>query len=134
MSLIFRKSMKIAPGLRVNLSKRGASVSLGSNGARLTASKRGITTTTGLPGSGISNREFKSWDDVYKAREKSMRRAEHSAEERAAFARHPFIMILSAALLGLAVLSLIIPPIPFWAFFPSFLGAVVLYVVGVQWK
>lgn len=134
MSLIFRKSIKIAPGLRVNLSKRGASVSFGTKGARLTASKRGVTTTTGIPGTGLSNREFKSWEDVYKAREKSARRAERSAEERAAFARHPFIMLLSAALLALAILSIIIPPIPFWIFFPGFLGAVILYVVGVEWK
>lgn len=133
MAFIFRKSMKIAPGLRVNLSKSGASVSLGTKGARLTASKRGVTTTTGLPGTGLSNREFKSWDNIYKARE-TAKRIDRSNEERAAFTRHPFIMVLSAVLLGLAVLSIIIPPIPFWAFFPCLLGAIVLYGVGVQSK
>jgi len=36
----FRKSLKIAPGVRINLSKRGAGVSGGTKGAKLSVNTR----------------------------------------------------------------------------------------------
>jgi Protein of unknown function (DUF4236) len=36
----FRKSVKLAPGLRLNLSKRGAGLSAGPRGAKLSANTR----------------------------------------------------------------------------------------------
>lgn len=36
----FRKSLKIAPGVRLNLNKRGASVSAGPRGAKVSANTR----------------------------------------------------------------------------------------------
>lgn len=50
----FRKIFKIAPGFRVNLSKRGLSTSIGKAGATLNIGKRGIRPTVGLPGTGLS--------------------------------------------------------------------------------
>jgi len=41
MAFGFRKSIKLAPGVRVTLSKRGASVSGGPRGAKLSANTRG---------------------------------------------------------------------------------------------
>lgn len=46
----FRKSIKIAPGVRINLSKKGVSASLGTKG--LTYNTRGRVTAS-IPGSGI---------------------------------------------------------------------------------
>jgi hypothetical protein len=43
----------VLPGLRVNLSKSGASLSVGVRGAHLTLGKRSRV-TVGLPGSGLS--------------------------------------------------------------------------------
>jgi Protein of unknown function (DUF4236) len=37
----FRKSVKLAPGLRLNLSKRSAGVSFGPRGAKLSVNSRG---------------------------------------------------------------------------------------------
>lgn len=55
MGFRFRKSFKIAPGVRVNLNKKSASISVGTKGARITKSTSGRTTTTvGIPGTGIS--------------------------------------------------------------------------------
>lgn len=55
MGFRFRKSFKIAPGVRVNLNKKSASISVGTRGARITKSTSGRTTTTvGIPGTGIS--------------------------------------------------------------------------------
>jgi hypothetical protein len=41
MSLGFRKSFKLAPGVRLNLSRRSAGVSVGPRGAKLSANTRG---------------------------------------------------------------------------------------------
>ncbi|MCB9085235.1 MAG: DUF4236 domain-containing protein [Bdellovibrionaceae bacterium] len=54
MSFRFRRSVKIAPGLRLNVGKTGMSVSAGVRGARVTIGKRGVTKTLGIPGTGIS--------------------------------------------------------------------------------
>ena len=56
MVLRFRRSIRILPGIRVNLSKSGASVSVGGRGATVNVSKRGVTRTVGIPGTGISDR------------------------------------------------------------------------------
>lgn len=56
MGLYFRKSIKIAPGLRLNFSKRGTSVSIGPRGAKLNIGKSGTYITTGIPGTGIYSR------------------------------------------------------------------------------
>jgi hypothetical protein len=56
-SFRFRKSIKLAPGLRLNLGKKSIGISAGVRGARYsinTAGKR--TTSVGLPGTGLSYR------------------------------------------------------------------------------
>lgn len=65
MSWRFRKTIKILPGVRINLGKRGASVSAGVPGARVTVGKDHITRSVGLPGTGLSNvtRTPRSSDD-----------------------------------------------------------------------
>ncbi|MCV2445591.1 DUF4236 domain-containing protein [Acinetobacter bereziniae] len=55
MGFNFRKSIKIMPGVRVNLTKKGvSSVSVGKNGARVNLGKKGTRATVGLPGTGLS--------------------------------------------------------------------------------
>ena len=49
-----QERIRILPGVHVNLSKRGVSLSLGGPGASINFSKRGTRTTVGLPGTGIS--------------------------------------------------------------------------------
>lgn len=49
-----RKSIKVAPGVRINLSKSGVSTSLGPRGAKVNISKRGVRATTRIPGTGRS--------------------------------------------------------------------------------
>lgn len=58
MALGIRKSIKIAPGVRINISKSGVSTSLGVKGATVNLSKRGTRVTTGIPGTGISSSKF----------------------------------------------------------------------------
>lgn len=54
MGFRFRKSIKIIPGVRVNISKTGVSTSIGGKGATVNVSKRGARGTVGLPGTGVS--------------------------------------------------------------------------------
>ena len=57
MGLRFRRSIRLAPGLRLNLAKRGGSVSVGGGGASLNIGRDGTRGTVGLPGTGLSYRE-----------------------------------------------------------------------------
>ena len=57
MSFRFRKRIKLAPGLRVNVSKGGASTTIGPRGASITVGKQGVHANVGLPGTGLSFRE-----------------------------------------------------------------------------
>lgn len=55
MGLRFRKSIKILPFVRVNLTKKGiSSVSISGKGLTVNRSRRGTRVTTSLPGSGLS--------------------------------------------------------------------------------
>lgn len=54
MAFRIRKSFKIAPGLRVNVSKSGLSTSVGGKGTTVNLSKRGTKVTNSIPGTGIS--------------------------------------------------------------------------------
>src|SRR5258708_568629 len=57
----YRSSIRLARGLRFNLSKSGASLSVGHRGAAVNLGRRGIRGTVGLPGSGISYSETAPW-------------------------------------------------------------------------
>jgi Protein of unknown function (DUF4236) len=55
MGFRFRRSLRILPGVRVNISKRGlSSVSIGRRGLTLNVGRKGTKETIGLPGTGIS--------------------------------------------------------------------------------
>ncbi len=62
MGFRFRRSLKIFPGVRWNLSKRGSSLSFGGRGAHYTVGSSGSRFTFGLPGTGMS------WTDYHPAR------------------------------------------------------------------
>lgn len=57
MGVRFRKSIKLAPGIRMNFSGGGVSWTLGPRGASVGVGKRGAYLNTGIPGTGFYNRE-----------------------------------------------------------------------------
>jgi Protein of unknown function (DUF4236) len=61
MGLSFRKRLKIAPGLWVNLNKGIPSVSLGEGPFTLNVGKRGVRTTESLRGTGLSASQQIPW-------------------------------------------------------------------------
>lgn len=55
MSLKFKKSIKILPGIKLNISKNGlSSVTIGKQGTSVNISRKGSKATLGIPGTGIS--------------------------------------------------------------------------------
>jgi hypothetical protein len=56
-SLRFRRSIKLAPGIRWNFSGSGTSWTLGPRGASISVGKRGTFLNTGIPGTGFYSRE-----------------------------------------------------------------------------
>lgn len=54
MGLRIRKSIKIAPGVRLNFGKKGISTSIGKRGVGVTFGPTGATTHISIPGTGIS--------------------------------------------------------------------------------
>jgi hypothetical protein len=62
MAWSFRRRIKIIPGVHLNFSKNGISTSIGVRGASLTFSQKGTYLNTGIPGTGIYNRQKISSD------------------------------------------------------------------------
>ena len=54
MGFRFHKSFKVAPGVRLNISKKKVSTTIGPRGAKLTIGSSGTRFTTSIPGTGIS--------------------------------------------------------------------------------
>src|ERR1035437_8055453 len=64
--LRFRRTLRVAPGIRLNLSKRGLSTSFGPRGLHYTVGHGRRRTTVGIPGTGLwyttySQRQARSW-------------------------------------------------------------------------
>lgn len=58
MAMKFRKSIKVAPGVKVTLSRHSASVSVGPKGLKHSVNTKGeIHRTTSIPGTGLYDRQ-----------------------------------------------------------------------------
>lgn len=87
MAFRFRKSFKVAPGLRLNVSRSGPSVSVGGRGLTANFSSRGTRTTLSIPGSGLSfasssGRSVYAEQRRFERAEKQRRREEALAQVR----------------------------------------------------
>ncbi|WP_025328930.1 DUF4236 domain-containing protein [Bibersteinia trehalosi] len=57
MAFKFRKRIKIAPGITLNLSKKGVSTTIGGKGASVNIGKKGTYLNTSIPGTGFYDRK-----------------------------------------------------------------------------
>jgi hypothetical protein len=57
MGFRFSRRIKIAPGVRLNVSQSGLSTSVGRKGAWMTFGSKGTRSTVGIPGTGLSYTE-----------------------------------------------------------------------------
>jgi hypothetical protein len=58
MPIRFYRQFTLFPGVKVNVSKTGMSITIGGKGFHLNFSKRGVMQTTNLPGKGLSHRSY----------------------------------------------------------------------------
>lgn len=56
MGFRFRRSIRLAPGIRLNLSSRGLSATVGPRDASINVGPRGTYANVGVPGTGLSSR------------------------------------------------------------------------------
>nr|DAI36379.1 MAG TPA: Protein of unknown function (DUF4236) [Caudoviricetes sp.] len=57
MAFKLRKRVKIAPGVNINVSKKGVSATLGGKGASVNVGQNGTYLNTSIPGTGLYNRQ-----------------------------------------------------------------------------
>ena len=57
MAFRFRRRIKVAPGVHLNIGKNGVSTSIGTRGASITMGSKGTYLNTSIPGTGIYNRQ-----------------------------------------------------------------------------
>ena len=57
MTFRFRRTVRLAPGVRLNIGKRGVSLSMGPRGASVTVGGSGAFFNAGIPGTGLSSRQ-----------------------------------------------------------------------------
>lgn len=120
MGIFFRKSVKVAPGVRLNFGKRGTSVSIGPRGAKVNFNKRGTYLNTSIPGTGIYMREKISGEN------KNQRYASNKQSDIEAINRNPLRFFVLFICFGLAWLIPLLGGGSWW-FFPSFIiGGIVL--------
>lgn len=58
MPIRFRKTFKLLPGVKINVSKHGISTTVGPRGMHLTFNRYGVRQSVGLPGSGLSETSY----------------------------------------------------------------------------
>ena len=61
MGFRFRRRIKIAPGIRLNIGKNGMSTSVGRRGFTMNIGRGKTRTTVGLPGTGLSYSDGSSY-------------------------------------------------------------------------
>lgn len=105
MGFRFRKSIKVAPGVRATIGKKSASISVGTKGARYTVNTSGRkTTTVGVPGTGLSHVSTSS-SSKRKGASGSSGAVEYSPRKCKVFAIIFLVLAAVSLLIGLPTLS-----------------------------
>lgn len=58
MSIRFRRTLHVLPGVHLNVSKHGISTTVGARGMHLTFNRYGVRQSVGLPGTGLSETSY----------------------------------------------------------------------------
>lgn len=112
MGFRFRRSIRLGKGLRINLSKSGASLSVGRRGATVNFGPKGEKLTVGLPGTGLSYSKMLGRTHPSERRSQPPVEPEHPADTSPPPAGQPFkfrslvpflvfLAVLIGALIGL---------------------------------
>jgi hypothetical protein len=85
MPIRFHRQFTLFPGVKVNVSKTGMSITIGGKGFHLNFSKRAVMQTTNLPGKGLSHRSYlfkNEEDDETKKESGEEKRSSNQSEEK----------------------------------------------------
>ncbi len=82
MPIRFRRTLKIAPGVKINFSKSGISTTVGPKGFHFTFNKRGVRRDVSIPGTGVSDISYIKKNET-KAQKEKRERAEARREAKA---------------------------------------------------
>lgn len=131
----FRKSVKIASGVRVNFGKKSTSVSVGGKGYRKTFSSTGKTTTTvGIPGTGLSYSTTESNKKKQSANQNQYSANSHKTIKKPAAKSYRtcgiILQILSVVLFVLSLMVALVTPVGI----VTALFACFLFVMGIKYK
>ena len=74
MPIRFRRTFRILPGVRVNVSRHGVSTTVGPRGMHLTFNRYGVRQDVGVPGTGLSEYSYIAKNDRRKAAEEEAAR------------------------------------------------------------
>jgi hypothetical protein len=106
MGFRFYRRIHLAPGIGINLSRSGPSLTLGVRGAHVTVGGRGVTKTVGLPGTGIYYTSRHGYHTGYHSARSDMpldvtqqARADHRAEWTILLVGAVFVLVVLAAAL-----------------------------------
>lgn len=119
----FRKSIKIMPGVRINLSKSGISTSVGPRGAKVTFGPNGTYVNAGIPGTGLYTREKISGGNRRGTTAGNYSSAYYNASDNPGIIPHPDILSIKGESIGLPCFKN--------SFYISFLISFVLPFVGL---
>ncbi len=82
MPIRFRRTLKIAPGVKLNFSKSGVSTTVGPKGFHFTFGKRGVRRTVSIPGTGVSEVDYVKKNETEAQKEREERKEErHEASQ-----------------------------------------------------
>ena len=81
MAIRFHRQFTLFPGVKVNVSKTGMSITIGGKGFHLNFSKRGVMQTTNLPGKGLSHRSYLFKNDEDDERNKDAEEEQSSSNQ-----------------------------------------------------
>lgn len=109
MGLYLRKSKKIAPGVRLNASKHGFSLSVGPRGAKVNISKRGTYLSTSVPGTGVYARKKISSGSPKSGltREEKMAIAQQKMESRSASENLAWTVVFGILVAAMFIISIV---------------------------
>ena len=106
----FWRRVRVAPGVTINLSKSGPSLSVGPRGSKVTFGQRGVRQTMGIPGTGLfATRQLSSTPDAQPAAPSTVaapvafQAAPPAADATARYELHFGWPIIVAAVCGLAI-------------------------------
>lgn len=92
----FRKSIRILPGVRINLSKSGISTSVGPRGAKVTFGPNGTYVNAGIPGTGLYTRE-----KISGGNRRGATAGNYSASDNPGIIPHPDVLPIKGESIGL---------------------------------